>query len=80
MPPALVLDLACIARQEQAELHVIYDTDQQRPLVGLVRAAEYTQRTNPRLAAERARWARPPGDPWPDGVPAPRLPSTAGRA
>jgi len=69
MPPPLALDLVRIARQEQAELRIIYDTAQHPPLAGLIHAAEYTQRTCPRLAAERRRWARPPGDPRLDGVP-----------
>ncbi|HUY52693.1 MAG TPA: hypothetical protein VMV92_44495 [Streptosporangiaceae bacterium] len=69
MSPTLTVDLVRIARQEQAGLRVIYDTDQHRPLADLIRVAEYTQRTCPRLAAERVRWARPPGDPRRDGVP-----------
>ena len=68
MPSTLALDLVRVARQEQAELSVIYDTDQRRRLVGLIQAAEYTERTSPGLAAERMRWARPPGDQRPDGV------------
>jgi hypothetical protein len=68
MPSTLALDLVRIARQEQAELSVIYDTDQRRWLGGLIQAAEYTERTSPGLAAERMRWARPPGDQRPDGV------------
>jgi hypothetical protein len=69
MPPALALDLVRVARQEQAELRVIYDTGLHRPLAGLIHAAEFTQRTCPRLAAERVRWVRPPDDPRLDGVP-----------
>jgi hypothetical protein len=70
MPPSLVMDLVRAARQEQAELYVIYDTSRHRPLADLIQAAELVQRASPRFAAERVRWARLPGDTRPDGVPA----------
>jgi hypothetical protein len=68
MPPRLTGDLVRLARQEQAELHVIYDPDQRRLLAGLVHAAELTEQTSPLRAAERDRWSRAPGDARRDGV------------
>jgi len=75
IPPLLTGDLVRIARQEQAQLQVIYDSRCHRPLAGLVCAAEHIQATSPGLAAERARWARPPGDRRSDGVPTTAYPA-----
>jgi len=68
-PPPLISDLIRVARQEQAELHVIYDASRHHPLADLIQAAELVQRSSPPFAAERVRWARPPGDRRRDGVP-----------
>jgi len=68
-PPPLISDLIRVARQEQAELHVIYDASRHHPLADLIQAAELVQRSSPPFAAERVRWARPPSDRRRDGVP-----------
>lgn len=68
-PPLLIGDLSRLARQERAELSIIYDAGQHGPLAGLIRAAEISQHTNPGLDAELARWAPPPGSERVDGVP-----------
>jgi nitroreductase len=68
-PPLLTGELMRMARHEQAELQIIYDPGQHRPLAELIRIAEQIQRTYRGFAAERARWARPPGDRRRDGVP-----------
>jgi hypothetical protein len=70
VPPFVTGELVRIARHEQAELHVIYGTGRYQALADLVRAAELAQRASPGIAAEQARWARPPGDIRRDGVPA----------
>jgi hypothetical protein len=57
MPPPLTIDLVRIARQEQADLRVLYDTGQHRPLADLIHAAEYAQRTS--AAGRRARTLGP---------------------
>ncbi len=75
IPPSLTGDLVHIARQEQARLQVIYDPSRHRPLAGLIRLAEDTQATGPGFAAERACWARPPGDRRRDGVPTTAYPA-----
>jgi len=69
VPPFVTGELVRIARQEQAELHVIYDTGRYQALADLVRAAERAQRASPQIAAEQARWARVPGGTRRDGVP-----------
>lgn len=69
-PPLVAADLIPAARQEQANLHIIYDTAQHRPLAGIIGAAELTQRTSPGVAAETARWGRPQGTARRDGAPA----------
>jgi hypothetical protein len=70
VPPLVTGQLVRIARQEQAELHVIYDTGRYQELADLVRAAELAQRASAQIAAEQVRWARLPGDTRRDGVPA----------
>jgi nitroreductase len=69
IPPLLTGELVRLARQEQAQLQVIYDSRRYPPLADLIRAAEQFQQTSPVFAAERAHWARPPGDRRPDGLP-----------
>ena len=75
IPPLLSGELVHVALQEQAHLQVIYDPRRHRPLAGLIRVAEHIQRTSPGFAAERTRWARPPGDLRRDGLPATAYPS-----
>jgi len=69
VPPFVTGELVRIARQEQAELHVIYDTGRYQALADLVRAAERSECASPQIAAEQARWAQVPGDTRCDGVP-----------
>jgi hypothetical protein len=68
-PPLLAGDLVRITRRGAADLHLVHDVGQQGVLADLVGVAELTQRASPSVAAERARWARWPGDTRPDGVP-----------
>jgi hypothetical protein len=75
IPPLFTGDLVRIARQEQAQLQVIYDPRCHGPLAGLIHVAERIQRASPGFAAERTRWARPPGDRRRDGVPATAYPA-----
>jgi hypothetical protein len=75
IPPLLTGDLVRIARQEQAQLRVIYDSSRYHPLAGLIHLAERIQRASPGFTAERTRWARPPGDGRRDGVPAAAYPA-----
>ncbi|MGE5291154.1 MAG: Acg family FMN-binding oxidoreductase [Micromonosporaceae bacterium] len=68
-PPLLIGELSKLAREERAELHIIYDAGQHRPLADLIRAAELAQRANPGFDAELARWSPPPRSVRADGVP-----------
>lgn len=69
LPPLLVAELVHAARAERADLHIIYDAGLQTDLARLADQAERAQRDDPEVAAERARWARLPGDSRSDGVP-----------
>jgi nitroreductase len=68
VPPLVAEDLVRVARQERADLRLVYDAGACRALAGLVRDAEFAQRASPRVAAERARWARTAGNGRLDGV------------
>lgn len=71
VPPLVISELLRVARQERADLYVVYGTGRSRTLADMVREAELAQRASSPVMAERARWARLSGDGRPDGV-APR--------
>lgn len=74
MSPWLTGELCDVARVERAALYPIRDATERRFLARIIRAGERIQGADPRFAAERRRWAPPPGDPRPDGVPAAAYP------
>ena len=77
VPPLVIDELMRVARQERADLYVVYGESRRQHLADLVRDAELAHRGSPVVAAERARWARLAEDGRPDGV-AP-VPGTATR-
>lgn len=68
VPPLVIEELTRVARQERADLCVVYGESRRRALADLVRDAELAQRASPVVTAERAHWARPADDGRPDGV------------
>jgi hypothetical protein len=68
VPPLVAEELVRVARQERADLLLVRDAGACRALAGLVRDAEFAQRASPRVAAERARWARTADSGRSDGV------------
>lgn len=68
VPPLVIDELTRVARQERADLCVVYGESRRRALADLVRDAEEAQRGSPVVAAERSRWARLAEDGRPDGM------------
>ena len=68
-PESLEAELVQAARHEHADLCICYDGERQSDLARLVELAERAQSEDPKVAAERARWARFAGDSRADGVP-----------
>ncbi len=74
VPPLVSGDLVPAVRQEHADLRIIWDPLLHARVGELVQAAEFIQRSDPGCAAETTRWARRPGSPRRDGVPASACP------
>jgi nitroreductase len=75
LPPGLLDALREEAAREGAILRVAAGEDERVALAAVVTAAEHVVRLDRARAEEIARWARPPGSPRRDGVPASAYPA-----